>query len=253
MGFVSTRFPAPGVALVTLDRPERMNALSMAVAEALLASLEALRDNGDVQAVVLTGAGRGFCAGGDVKEMVLNRGKSLAERQADLALMHRIPRVITEMPQVVVAAVNGPAIGAGFALALACDLPLASREARFGTAFLKQGLVSDFGLSYLLTRLAGPLAARRIIYLDQTLGAEEAHRLGLAGEVLAPEALLPRALALAEQVAAWAPEARAAMKLLLREAETERLPQMLDAEADMQARFILSREHAEAVDAFHRK
>lgn len=251
--FVVVEAPAPGVALVRLSRPDRMNALSMAVAEQLLAVLEELRADETVATVVLTGEGRGFCTGGDVKEMVLNRGKTLAQRHADLELMHRIPACLAEMPQVVVAAVNGFAYGAGFALALTCDLVLAAREVRFGTAFLQQGLVSDFGLSYQLTRLAGPAAARRIVFLDEVLGADDAQALGLVSEVLPADALLPRALDVAAKIAAWPGDARASMKGLLRAAENQTHRQMLDSEADLQGRFILSREHAAAVDAFQRK
>ncbi|MEW5420923.1 enoyl-CoA hydratase/isomerase family protein [Amorphus sp. 3PC139-8] len=251
--FVVVEAPAPGIALVRLARPDRMNALSMALSEQLLSVLEEIRNDPTIATVVLTGEGRGFCAGGDVKEMMLNRGKTLAQRHADLALMHRIPACIAEMPQVVVAAVNGFAYGAGFALALSCDLVLAARTARFGTAFLKQGLVSDFGLSYQLTRLAGPAAARRIVFLDEVLDADRAQALGLISEMLAVEDLQPRAVAIAAKIADWPGDARAAMKGLLRRAETRSHQQMLDNEAELQGRFILSREHAAAVDAFHRK
>lgn len=250
--FVTVAHPAEGVACVTLNRPERMNALSVALAGDLLAVLERIAGDSGIATVVLTGAGRGFCAGGDVKEMELNRDKTLEQRRADLAMMHRIPALIATMPQVVVAAVNGAAYGAGFAIALTCDVVLAAQGARFGTAFLKQGLVSDFGLSYQLTHLAGPAAARRLIYTDQVLSAAEARDLGLVSEVHAPEALLPAAQDLAGRIAAWPDEARAGMKALLRQAETAPLDHMLAAEAEMQGRMIVSGDHAAAVDAFNR-
>ena len=250
--FVNVTAPAKGVACVTLNRPERMNALSVALAGNLFAALEKIAGDSSTACVVLAGAGRGFCAGGDVKEMELNRTKTLAQRREDLAMMHRIPAQIAQMPQVVVAAVNGAAYGAGFAIALTCDVVLAAEGARFGTAFLKQGLVSDFGLSYQLTHLAGPAAARRLIYTDRVLSAAEARDLGLVSEVHAPDALLPAAYALAEQIAGWPGDARAGMKALLRQAETAPLAQMLDAEAAMQGRMIVSESHAAAVDAFNR-
>ncbi|MGB2201891.1 MAG: enoyl-CoA hydratase/isomerase family protein, partial [Pseudooceanicola atlanticus] len=162
--YVTRSDPAPGVAQLTLDRPDRMNALSMDLARDLLDALEGVAADHGIGAVILTGAGRGFCAGGDVKEMERNRDKTLAQRRDDLALMHRIPARLAAMPQVVIAAVNGASYGAGFAVALSCDIVLAAQGARFGTAFLKQGLVSDFGLSYQLTRLAGPAQARQIIF-----------------------------------------------------------------------------------------
>lgn len=250
--FVKTDHPAAGVALVTLARPERMNALSMAVVEDLIAALEAVAADERIGAVILTGAGRGFCTGGDVKEMVSNRDKTLEQRHADLARMHVVPRLIAGMDKVVVGAVNGPAYGAGLSVALTCDLVLASETATFGTAFLKQGLVSDFGLSYQLTRLAGPAAARRIIFLDEVFGAVQARELGLVSAVLPADRLLQEATAHAVRIAAWPAKARGAMKALLRQAETLSHDAMLDAEAEMQGRFIVSREHAAAVDAVNR-
>lgn len=248
--FVEVTTPAPAVACVTLDRPARLNALSMAVAEALLQALDAVAADPAIGAVILTGRGRGFCAGGDVKEMHANRAKTPGRRRADLALMHEIPRLIRQMPQIVVAAVNGPAFGAGFALALSADLVIASATARFGTAFLKQGLASDFGLSYHLVRLAGPAAARRLIYLDAVLDADAALAMGLISEVVAPEALDARALALASRLAATPPDARHAVKHLLAMAETHSHDAMLAAEATRQIALITSDRHAAAVDAF---
>jgi 2-(1,2-epoxy-1,2-dihydrophenyl)acetyl-CoA isomerase len=249
--YVTRSDPAPGVAQLTLDRPDRMNALSMDLARDLLDALEDVAADDGIGAVILTGAGRGFCAGGDVKEMERNRDKTLAQRRDDLALMHRIPARLASMPQVVVAAVNGAAYGAGFAVALSCDIVLAAQGARFGTAFLKQGLVSDFGLSYQLTRLAGPAHARQIIFTDRVLSAADAQALSLVVEVTAPADLLPHALTLATGIAAWPGDARAGMKSLLRQAETADHAAMLDAEAQMQGRMIVSDAHAAAVDAFN--
>jgi 2-(1,2-epoxy-1,2-dihydrophenyl)acetyl-CoA isomerase len=251
--FVTQTPVAPGVICVTLNRPDRMNALSMAVVDELLSVLETLSGDPQVATIVLTGAGRGFCAGGDIKEMEQNRSKTLAQRHADLAQMHLIPQLIAEMPQVVVAAVNGAAYGAGFAVALTCDVVLASNTARFGTAFLKQGLVSDFGLSYQLTHLAGPGAARRIIFTDQVLSAVQAQNLGLVAETHDPAELLPASYDLARQIAAWPNEARGEMKTLLRRAETAPHRDMLEAEAEAQGRMIVSDSHASAVDEFNNK
>lgn len=251
--FVSVASRPVGVRIVTLNRPDRMNALSMAVSRDLLAALEGIAADPKAGVVILTGTGRGFCAGGDIKEMEANRGKTLAERHEDLALMHRIPAVIASMPQVVIAAVNGAAFGAGLAVALTCDVVLAAEGARFGTAFLRQGLVSDFGLSYTLTRLAGPAAARRVIFTDQVLEAAEAQALGLVSAVHPPSALLSAATEMAEQIAAWPAPARTGMKRLLRQAETADHAQMLAAEASLQGRMIVSDHHAVAVDAFNTK
>ena len=179
--------------------------------------------------------------------------KTLAERHADLALMHEIPALLASMPQVVIAAVNGPAFGAGLAVALTCDVVLAAQGTRFGTAFLKQGLVSDFGLSYQLARLAGPAAARRVILTDQVLDAGEAQALGLVSAVHEPEALLPAAAQMAAQIAAWPASARAGMKALLRKAETATHAEMLAEEAALQGQMIVSDDHAIAVDDFNHR
>lgn len=248
--FVNIRRPAPDVAVVTLDRPERLNALSMAVVEPFLAALHEVAEDGETGAVVITGAGRGFCAGGDIKEMSANRAKTLAQRRSDLERMHEIPRLIRSMPQVVVGAINGPAFGAGFAIALTCDLVIASESARFGTAFLKQGLASDFGLSYQLVRLAGPLAARRLVYLDEPLSAAEALAMRLVTEVAPAGELMARAIAVASRLAAQDAEARSSLKRLLAQAEASTHQQMLNEEADAQFALITSPRHAAAVDAF---
>lgn len=251
MSFIAVENPVQGVATVTLNRPERMNALSVDVSRQLLDVLNQIATDPDIGSVVLTGAGRGFCAGGDVKEMERNREKPIAQRHDDLRMMHEIPACICAMPQIVLAAVNGAAYGAGMAVALTCDIVMAAQEARFGTAFLKQGLVSDFGLSYQLTRLAGPAAARRIILLDQVLSGSEAKSMGLVSEVYSPEALKPAAIDAAERLAGWPASARAEMKRLLRMAETATHDDMLNAEAEVQGRMIVSDDHATAVDDFN--
>ncbi|HHX91076.1 MAG TPA: enoyl-CoA hydratase [Paracoccus sp.] len=239
-----------GVATVTLNRPERLNALSMAVVEDFLAVLGRVAASDDIDVIVLTGAGRGFCAGGDVKEMETNRQKTLARRRHDLARMHELPRLLRTMPQVSVCAVNGPAYGAGFALALSCDLVVASDKARFGTAFLKQGLSSDFGLSYQLTRLCGPQKARQLIYEDAVLGADQALALGLAGAVVAADQLQDHAQQLARRVARHPRAARISLKRMLTLAETQTHATMLDEEAAEQIALLISPDHAESVNSF---
>lgn len=248
--FVEVNRPARGVALVMLNRPERLNALSMAVTEALIAALAGIAGDDDIGAVVLTGAGRGFCAGGDIREMHGNRDKTIEQRRRDLARMHEIPALIRAMPQVMISAVNGPAYGAGFAVALTCDLVLAAEDASFGTAFLKQGLASDFGLSYQLVRLAGPLAARRLIYLDEVLSARQALAMRLVTEVVPRDGLPARAVMLAAQVARQPADARTSLKRLLGLAEAQAHQQMLDEEAAAQLALVTSAGHAAAVDAF---
>lgn len=248
--FVEVSHPATGVALVTLNRPERLNALSMAMTEDVIAAFGRVAADPAIGAVVLTGAGRGFCAGGDIKEMHGNRDKTIEQRRRDLARMHEIPALLRAIPQVTIGAINGPAYGAGFAIGLTCDIVLAADTATFGTAFLKQGLASDFGLSYQLTKLAGPLVARRLIYLDEVLSATDARALGLVTDVVARDGLMPRALALAARIAGHPADARTSVKRLLGLAEARTHQEMLDEEAAAQLALITSTSHAAAVDAF---
>ena len=248
--FVAVTRPAPGVAWVRLDRPERMNALSMEVVEHLHAALDDVEKDASLGAVVLTGTGRGFCSGGDIKEMETNRLKPVAERTADLLRMHEIPARLRAMDPVCIAAVNGAAYGAGFALALNCDIVLAAESARFGTAFLKQGLSSDWGLSYQLIRHAGPMKARRTLFLDEVLSADAAERLGLVAEIVPDDRLAARALELASRIAAHPADARIALRRILQQAETATHQDMLDGEAKAQSALLTSPAHAAAVDGF---
>lgn len=248
--FVELSRPAPGVALLRLNRPERMNALSMEMTEDLHLALDGIAADAGIGAVVLTGAGRGFCAGGDIKEMEKNRDKPLPTRRRDLSRMHEVPARLRAMKPVFVAAVNGPAYGAGFALALGCDLVVAGESARFGTAFLRQGLSSDWGLSYQLTRLAGPMKARRTIFLDEVLSAEAAERAGLVAMIVPDEALQATALDWAVRIAAHPAEARTALRQVLQQAENATHQDMLDTEARAQFALLTSPAHAAAVDGF---
>lgn len=248
--FVNLEYPDPRVALITLARPERMNALSVPLAQDLKAAIETVVTNPDIAVMILTGQGRGFCAGGDIKEMHSNRDKSLQQRSDDLVMMQKIPQMIRAMPQVTITAVNGHAFGAGFALALTCDIVLSAQDATYGTAYLRQGLVTDFGLSYQLTKLTSPAVARRLIFLDKVLSANEALEHGLVSEVLPADRLLPRALEMAHKIAEWPTDARSEMKSILRQAETAEYQQVLDNETKTQNTLLASPDHAAAVDAF---
>ena len=144
-----------GIAWLTLNRPDRLNAFSPAMLQALGEVLQRLGGDGEVGAVVVTGAGRGFCAGGDVKTMETRANQGFEERVEGLRRMHQLPLLLRTIPKVVIAMVNGPAVGAGLGLAMACDLRIAGRSARFGTGFAGVGYSGDFGGSWSLTRLVG--------------------------------------------------------------------------------------------------
>lgn len=242
-----------GVAILTLNRPARLNAFSAAMTEGLRGALARIAADQDLGAVVLTGAGRGFCAGGDVEGMTGREDTPVARRAAELRANAEISRLLAEMPQITVAAVNGAAAGAGLALALACDLRIAAASARFGTAFLRVGLASDMGAAYFLQRLVGTAKATELFLLPEMLGAEEALRLGLVGRVVPDDDLAAEALGLATRLAAGPRRAQAEVKALLAAAGREPLGAWLDREAAAQARCAATADHREATRAWLEK
>jgi enoyl-CoA hydratase len=198
----------PGIATLTLSRPDRLNALSWEMVSELRAALAEIADDRAIRVVVLTGEGRGFCAGIDIKQpdaVGSGDGDPIAvyhrqEAVADLAIALR------ELPQPVVAAVNGAAAGGGMALALAADVRVCSTAARFNVAFVKIGLSGcDVGVSYLLPRIVGLGIASELMLTGRLVEAEEATRIGLANRVVEPAELLHSANELADQIAANSP------------------------------------------------
>ena len=218
----------------------------------LCEALPRLNLDPNIGAIVLTGAGRGFCAGGDVKRMA-GADQSFEERQEGLRWRHEAIRLLRTIGKIVIAAVNGPAAGAGLSLALACDLRFAARSARFRTAFAAVGFSGDFGGSWSLTRLVGTAKARELYYLNPLIDADEALRLGLVTKVLDDELLLSGAHAVASSLAQGPLVAFAYMKRNLHAAETEPLQTVLDMEALGQARTGMTEDHRDAARAFMEK
>ncbi len=241
-----------GVATLTLNRPDRLNALSEEMVSMLCTALTRLGADPAIGAIVLTGAGRGFCAGGDVKRMATTQ-QTMEQRQEGLRWRHESVRLLRTIGKVVIAAVNGPAAGAGLSLALACDLRVAARSARFRTAFAAVGFSGDFGGSWSLTRLVGTAKAREMYYLNPQLDAEEALRLGLVTQLADDDALLADATVMARRIADGPRVAFAYMKRNLHAAETEPLGTVLDMEALGQARTGTTEDHKEAARAFVEK
>src|SRR5437868_4467558 len=173
-----------GIAWLTLNRPDRLNAFSPAMLVGLGEALQRLSGDAAVGAVVITGAGRGFCAGGDVKTMPERAAEGFEERVEGLRRMHQLPMLLLTMPKVVIAMINGPVVGAGLGLAMACDLRLAGRSARFGTGFAGVGYSGDFGGSWTLTRLVGTAKARELYFLGEIIDSTAAASLGLVNRVV---------------------------------------------------------------------
>ncbi len=239
------------VAIVTLDRPEALNALTVPVKVALREALESIADDRAVRAVVLTGAGRAFCAGQDLAE---REAPDAAALEVEVRERYNpIIRALRSMPQPVIAAVNGVAAGAGASLAFACDLRIAAAGARFVLAFGRIGLVPDSGASWFLPRLVGAARAAEMAFVGDPVTAEDALRIGLVSRVVRGDRLLDEARAVADQVAAMAPGAAALTKRLLADAWSVDLDAALDAEAVAQGTAGVTSDHAEGLAAFREK
>ncbi|MBV9829527.1 MAG: enoyl-CoA hydratase [Alphaproteobacteria bacterium] len=243
-----------GVVTLTLNRPERLNALSPAMTTALKETLERLATDHEVGCIVITGAGRGWCAGGDVKTMESRgRDQTVEDRTEGLRRSHQLPLLFRTIPKVIIGMINGPVAGAGMGLALACDLRVAARSARFGTAFGRIGYSGDYGGSWSLTRLVGTAKAREMYFLADVIDAEEAGRLGIVTRVVADNELKNETMALARRIADGPRVALGYMKRNLFAAETEDFQTVLDLEAAHQSRCAFTEDHKEAVAAFNEK
>jgi 2-(1,2-epoxy-1,2-dihydrophenyl)acetyl-CoA isomerase len=245
-----------GVAVLTMNRPERLNALSRRMLEALLDALSRLGEDPGVGVVILTGAGRAFCAGGDVKAMAEEREAGEAtfeEKSQALRSRMEVSRWLHEMPKPTIAVVRGAAAGAGLSLALACDLRIASDTARFGTAFARVGYSGDFGGSFFLTQLVGTGKARELYFTADMLDAREALALGLVNKVVPDAQLEEETFALASRLARGPRIAYRYMKRNLNVAESGALKDLLDLEAWHQIRCGLTEDHREAARAFVEK
>jgi 2-(1,2-epoxy-1,2-dihydrophenyl)acetyl-CoA isomerase len=240
-----------GVATITLDRPDALNSLTVQLKTELLAAFrQADRERG-VRVVVLTGAGRAFCAGQDLRERLEPDASPLAveirERYNPLVLAMR------RLEKPIVGAINGVAAGAGASLAFACDLRLAAEGASFVLAFGRVGLVPDTGATWLLPRLVGLARATELAMLDAPLGAADAERWGLVSRVVPGEALLDEARAMAARLADAAPRALALTKRALNRSLELSLEGALSYEADLQGIAGRTADHAEGIAAFLEK
>jgi len=207
------------IGLITLNRPEQLNALSRALHEETLAVLDEIQRDDDVRTVVLTGAGRGFCSGADVSNRAADGSVPLRTEVPSQTEMldefHWVgdqARAFHGLDKPIVAAVNGVSVGAGMSLALACDLRIGSERSRFRTIFLERNLSPDSGLSWFLPRIVGYSRAMDLILTSRDVGADEAYRLGLLDRLVPHERLMEEAFAVAYQIMRWPPVAVRAAK-----------------------------------------
>lgn len=210
MSDLEVDYPIDGVCRLTFNRPQALNALTFAMYEDFLARLEHIRYDTAIRAVIITGAGRGFCAGHDMRAggkpgwVPETVGKAQTSR-AVLAKLGAIPIAMRSLPQPVIAAVNGVTAGLGYSIALAADLCVATRSAKFVNAFHNVGTGHELGVSYMLPRLVGYQRAAEILLAGRTIGAEEAAATGMILKAVDDEALLDEVLALADQILAHSP------------------------------------------------
>ncbi|MEJ0016233.1 MAG: enoyl-CoA hydratase [Acetobacteraceae bacterium] len=245
------------VAWITLNRPERLNALTRDMMQALLARLSACVLDDAVGCVVITGAGSAFCAGGDVRVQARVAAEGSAEtpeQRADLLRASmEASRLLHEMPKPTIAMLNGVAAGAGMSLGLACDLRIAGRSARMTTAFARIGLSGDYGGTWFLTHLVGSAKARELYFLSEMLDAARLEALGLANRVVADDELESHTMELAARLANGPGVALRYMKRNLNVALHATLAEGLDSEAYGMLRSRASEDHKEASQAFVEK
>ena len=244
-----------GVTRITLNRPDRLNALTSVMSDELVEAFSALREDESVRAVVLTGAGRGFCSGQDLtefEEAYRSGGRPDIREHLERAY-HRLIPAIVETPKPVIAAVNGVAAGAGVSLAAACDVRIASEEARFTQAFVKIGLVPDSGGTWLLPRLIGYPRALELSMTGDMVDAATALDIGLVNRVVPADVFEKEVAEFAARLAAMPTAALAAAKELFRGTLSIGLDEALHREADAQARMGETADHLEGVMAFAEK
>ena len=242
------------VALLTLDRPESLNALGApGDGDAVAVACAKIDADPEVRCAVLTGAGRAFSSGGDLKAMQARTGgfagSGVEIRQQYRANIHRLVRALYGLDVPLVAAVNGPAIGLGCDVACLAHIRLASEAARFGVTFLKIGLIPGDGGAWLLPRVIGMSRAAELLYTGRVIDAATAADWGLVSKVIAPDALLAEALALAEEIARQPPHALRLAKMLLRQGANLSYDAMLEMSASSQALSHLTADHLEGVTA----
>jgi len=238
------------VLTLTLDGPATRNALGAEVYRALGEAIAAAADDAEIGAVVVTGAGSHFCSGGNIHALRANRRRTPAEQRARIELLHGLIRAVKASPKPVIAAVEGWASGAGFSLALACDLLVAAEDARFSMAYVKIGLTPDGGGTASLARMLPPQLAMEAALLGEPLAATRLHALGVVNRLVPPGTALAAALELARRLANGPGAAIARAKTLLAGAADVPFATQLDREADAFVTSLFAEEAGEGLAAF---
>src|SRR3984885_11123879 len=238
---------------LTLTRPDRLNSFTADMHTALLAALSEAEYDKACRALILTGAGRGFCAGQDLSDGIFTPGETPDLSVPVARYYNPLVRKLRQLPMPVVCAVNGVAAGAGANVAFACDIVIAARSAKFSQAFAKLGLVPDSGGTWFLPRLVGDARARALVLLAETVSAEKAEAWGMIWKSVEDSELMTEAHRLAAYFASQPTEGLALIKQALDASETNSLDQQLDLERDLQGRAGRTRDGAEGLNAFLKK
>ena len=228
------------VAIITLNRPERLNAIGAAVREEVHEAIQAAQADGAVRAAIITGAGKGFCSGADLSGAAARMAGGGAPAAPDAAAADRLDEMgwvgrwakrFAHFDKPLIGAINGVAAGAGLSMALACDVRVGSTNARFKTVFVERNLSPDSGMSYFLPRIVGYSRAADLVFSSRAVGAEEAYRIGLLDRLVEPEALIDEAVALANDMAQWPPLAVRMAKRVLQHNQDAQLDDALRYES----------------------
>lgn len=242
------------IAIVTLNRPELRNAINDEIISGIELSVDKVNSEEHIKVLIITGAGKAFCSGGNVKEMHARAGmfsgNSYDIRRAYQRNIQRIPRALSKLQVPAIAAVNGAAYGAGCDLALMCDMRIAGETATFAESFIKLGLVSGDGGSWFLPRVIGPARAAELTYTGQAISAQKAEQWGMVNKVVESDQVLDEAIRLARRVASNPAHAIRMAKQLLSSSETQTLDGMLDNAASLQSLAHHTMDHREAVEAY---
>ncbi|MBW2313237.1 MAG: enoyl-CoA hydratase/isomerase family protein [Deltaproteobacteria bacterium] len=226
---------ADGVATITLNRPDKLNAYTTEMGDEVYDAFQKVRDDDAVRSVILTGAGRGFCAGVDLEHLKAHQAGANASKGPKLgeeAFLRKLPLELLEFPKPVIAAVNGHAIGVGITMILPCDLRIAAAGVKMGVTFVRLGILPGLGSTHLLPRLVGPAKARELVLTGRKFTAEEAAEIGLVNEVVPAESLLDRAREVAAEFAESRPDVLAAAKRALQFGEDHGMAESMQNEQD---------------------
>jgi 2-(1,2-epoxy-1,2-dihydrophenyl)acetyl-CoA isomerase len=239
------------VALVKLNNPASLNSLTAEVKKGLLDFFTDAREDDSIKAIVLTGEGRAFCAGGDINS--LNTVGSVIDGQDRMKRLHKLVYAIRDLDKPVIAAVNGFAVGAGMNLALACDIVIAADDAKFSEIFSNIGLVPDAGGLFFLTKLVGPMRAKELCWTARRIGAAEAESMGLVSKVVPLDNLLTESVALAKSLAAGPLVSLRYIKRLINKSLEWDIDSLLEAEAFAQGICLNTNDFREGIAAFKEK